>query len=129
MIKARSSSASTMRKWFGGATAIALLLCYIAAAVVRGIEPGIEVFLMLFQVPFFIPSAIYYLRVSQPSAVLICGILLVAFTVPPAILTVLMVDEWRFAASLSVLAFVITLISSSVGAFFSRQSASPAGAA
>lgn len=129
MIKPRSSSASRARKWFAGSTVFVILASYLAASIAGSDNVGLAAFVLLFQIPYLVPAAIYYLRVSGPQAVWVCGILLVALTTPPWIFYVFNAEAWRLAGRLAIYAFILTSISSSVGAVLSRNQLDRASAA
>ena len=106
------------RNWIAAAVTVTMLICFVAATAVRDIEGWTALIVLIFQLPLFVPTAIYYRFVKGQKAVLVCGVLLLALSIPAAVSTVILDPPpyfWMGAA------FFLTLITSIVGAVAGRS--------
>lgn len=107
-----------VRTWFAAGTALVLLVSLVMAGVQANIDGPIILFLLVFQIPLFVPTAIYYFGATEPRAAWICGLILAGLTIPLAFLVAILEEPPYFLAGT---VMFLTLISSVVGAVISRS--------
>ena len=107
-----------LRTWLAAGTALVLLVSLLVAGIQANIEGPVILFLLIFQIPLFVPTAIYYFGATGPRAAWVCGIILAGLTIPLALLVPIL-DEPPYFLVGTVL--FLTLISSIVGAVISRS--------
>lgn len=113
------SNTTLLRRLFAGLTAATILFGTLAVVLAGGgniLEVGV---FFILSIPILLaPSAIYYFKVTTPRSAVVCGVALVVLTVPTWILVFTVGSPWEFYAGV---AFLLTLISSTIGAFIGRR--------
>lgn len=107
------------RRWIASVVAVTMLVCLGVVAIKSNIDGPAILIVIVFQLPLFLPTAIYYRFVKGRRAVLICGTILITFTIPMALFVAILKEPPYFVVGL---VFFVTLIASIVGATAGNQS-------
>lgn len=112
-----------MKRCFAIGAAAPILLAYLVIMILSRAGLLEAAVVLVNFLPAFLPAAAYYLWVTHPRAVVLCGVILLAFTAPPWLM-VSAGDPQHFSQGSL---FLGTLVATTVGVVMSKDPVAAAG--